>query len=57
MKPKNDQYAAYKTAPEWKVLDNAIQQLVTNQDIVEQTDRAYIVGFLVAALAERKIEN
>jgi len=43
-------YAAYEGTRNWKVLDHAIDELVTNSDLIERTDRAYIVGFLCKAL-------
>jgi len=48
------QFAGTKT---WRVLDAAITALVKNHDVVEQTDRKYIVGLLCKALADEGIET
>jgi len=46
-------YVAYEGTRNLKVLDRAIDELITNSDLIEQTDRAYIVGFLCKALEKK----
>ena len=36
----------------WQVVDNAIENLVTNEDIEEKTHRDYIVGYLCEQIME-----
>jgi hypothetical protein len=45
-------YQEYETAPAWKVIDEGISALVANQDLMETTQRNYIVGYLVKQLVE-----
>jgi hypothetical protein len=40
----------YRGTPAWKILDKAIADLVDNTDIVEQTRRDYIVGYICKKL-------
>jgi hypothetical protein len=45
-------YAAFEGTPVWVTLNQAIEELVENNDLVEQTNRNYIVGFLCKHLSE-----
>jgi hypothetical protein len=45
-------YRAFESSPAWTVIDEAISELVENQDLVEGTLRHYLVGYLVNALTE-----
>jgi hypothetical protein len=45
-------YVAYESTSNWKALNEAIDELVANSDLIEKTNRAYIVGFLCKALDE-----
>jgi len=45
-------YIAYEGTENWTALNQAIDELVTNSDLVEQTDRAYIVGYLCKCLSK-----
>jgi hypothetical protein len=44
--PSTYPYAEYETDPLWKIVDKGIGDLVLNLDLVEKTDRKYIVGYL-----------
>jgi hypothetical protein len=46
-------YTNYESQELWRKLDEAIQALVTNGDLVEQTDHNYIVGYLCKVLNEK----
>jgi len=46
-------YQKYVPTKLWKVLDRAVDDLVKNRDIVETTNRVYIVGYLCKAVASR----
>jgi hypothetical protein len=46
-------YVEYEGSKEWRILDAEITELVRNNDLVEQTDRRYIVGALCKALAQK----
>jgi hypothetical protein len=50
----NHPYKKYESHRYWKRIDNGITDLVHNQDLVEQTARPYIVGYLCKMLLSRK---
>jgi hypothetical protein len=55
LKPKDgNPYTAYKSDPLWPLLDKGISELVKNGDLIERTDRAYIVGYLCQAVLSAK---
>lgn len=39
-------YTKYESHPLWKIIERAIDDLVENSDLVEQTAREYIVGYI-----------
>jgi hypothetical protein len=39
-------YVDYESHPLWVVIEQAIDQLVENNDLTEQTPREYIVGYI-----------
>ena len=43
-------YEIYEGTLLWKILENAISDLVKNTDIQETTRREYIVGYLIKCL-------
>jgi hypothetical protein len=45
-------YKAQESSPMWAVLDNALSELETNDDIKITTHRAYVIGFLVKRMQE-----
>jgi hypothetical protein len=45
-------YAPYQGTPTWNLLNNALDDLVENHDLIEQTHRDYIVGYLCKVLSE-----
>jgi hypothetical protein len=45
-------YLDFEGTKNWKLLDQAIEELVLNSDLIERTNRAYIVGYLCKALAD-----
>jgi hypothetical protein len=50
-------YIEFEGTKAWKVLDAELSTLVGNGDVIEQTDRRYIVGSLCKALAQEGIES
>lgn len=44
-------YQKYAESPQWKILEKAIDNLVKNRDLIEQTSRDCIIGYLVKSLA------
>jgi hypothetical protein len=50
----NHPYKKYESHRYWKRIDKGITDLVHNQDLVEQTARPYIVGYLCKMLLSRK---
>jgi len=59
MKPKRkyarEPYAQFKELKAWKVVDQAIEDLVENQDMVETTVRKCIVGYILKRLSENEL--
>ena len=47
-------YMECESHPYWKLIEKGISDLVKNQDLVEQEDRAYIVGYLCKTLLSDK---
>jgi hypothetical protein len=48
-------YNEFKDLQAWEVVNAAISDLVENDDIVEETNRHYIVGYIVKALSEAEL--
>ena len=48
-------YAQYTNHPAWSVVEQALDDLVENQDIAELTLRRKIVGYLIKRLNEQKL--
>jgi hypothetical protein len=46
-------YVKYESLPEWGVIDKAISDLIDNNDLVEQTARYCIIGYILRSLGER----
>ena len=46
-------YVQFVDTDAWSILNAALDELVKNGDLVEQTNRDYIVGYLCKALAEK----
>jgi hypothetical protein len=53
MKRNKFAYQEFEEMPVWPVVDQAIESLVQNKDLIEQTDRRYVVGFLIKRLNEK----
>ena len=49
-------YVQFEGTKAWQVIDAALTALVKNKDVIEQTDRRYIVGSLCKALADEGIQ-
>jgi hypothetical protein len=49
------QYNQLQATETWSVVDDAIKQLAENKDLVETTDRRYIVGFILKQLDDNKL--
>jgi hypothetical protein len=47
-----DPYVEYETDPLWPLLEKGISDLVKNQDLIEQADRRYIVGYLCKVISK-----
>ncbi|KKS93158.1 MAG: hypothetical protein UV70_C0015G0002 [Parcubacteria group bacterium GW2011_GWA2_43_13] len=50
-------YNKFKKTKLWEIMDKGIDDLVNNKDIEENTQRAYIVGYLCKLLHETGHEN
>jgi hypothetical protein len=53
----NHPYKKYVNSPAWSVLDQALTDLVANQDLEEITAREYIIGYLLQSLDKEKLLN
>lgn len=54
-KSEQDGYDQYKKFKLWKILEKAIEDLVKNQDLVEETDRFYIVGYIMKCIDKKNL--
>ncbi len=50
-------YKIYESTTLWRVIDEAISDLVENKDIEETTRREYIVGYLAKYISEKIMVN
>ena len=48
-------YVLYENTQNWKLLSGAIEDLVKNSALIEQTNRAYIVGYLCKILDKGRV--
>jgi len=48
----NHPYRSHEGTLAWKIVNEAIDSLVDNQDLIEQTARTHIVGYVVKQLVE-----
>jgi hypothetical protein len=55
MSTSNHSYTQFEESKTWKVLDQAITDLVKNQDLKEITLRHLIIGFLCQSLKEKDL--
>jgi hypothetical protein len=44
-------YEEFRGTARWRLLEDALGELVENRDLVEQTHRDYIVGYLCKKLS------
>jgi hypothetical protein len=44
-------YVDYEADPLWPLIQKGIDDLVKNQDLIEQEDRSYIVGYLCKVIS------
>jgi hypothetical protein len=49
----NNPYEQYENTELWKIVENAINQLIKNQDVVLTTQKEYVIGFLCKQISER----
>jgi len=47
-------YVEYETSLLWKVVNKAIEDLVDNGDLVEQTAREYITGYICKQILDKQ---
>ena len=52
MNAQKHPYSKFEHTNVWQVLEQAIQELVANNDIKELTPRTHIVGYLAKRLSE-----
>jgi len=52
-------YVDYEADPMWPLIEKGIGALVDNQDLIEQEDRNYIVGYLCKVISKglKKAKN
>ena len=44
-------YVDYEADPLWPLIEKGIDDLVKNQDLIEQENRSYIVGYLCKVIS------
>ena len=47
-------YVSWEGTPLWEAIENAVADLSKNRDIIEETERKYIVGYLCKAVGRRR---
>ena len=47
-------YQKYEITDNWKVIERAVSDLVENGDLITQTDRKYVVGYICKLLDDSK---
>jgi len=47
-------YVKWEGTPLWKAIEKGIGDLSKNHDIIEETERKYIVGYICEAVGRRK---
>jgi hypothetical protein len=52
MNAQKHPYSKFEHTNVWRVLEQAVQELVDNNDIKELTNRTYIIGYLAKRLSE-----
>ena len=50
-------YVKYQNTALWKTVEKAIGELVENTDIIEQTKREYIVGYLCKVISKKILKS
>ncbi len=45
-------YTELKNLKCWNIIENAMNDLVQNNDLIEQTSKEYIVGYIVQCILE-----
>ena len=50
----NHTYANWEGTPLWKAIEKGIADLAKNHDIIEETERKYIVGYICKVVGRRK---
>jgi len=50
-------YREYEKSPIWKVVAQAVDDLAKNGDLIEQTRREYLVGYITRKLVERPLSS
>ncbi len=45
-------YVDYAADPVWPLIEKGIDDLVKNKDLIEQTDRSYVVGYLCKVISK-----
>ncbi len=48
-------YVDYEADPLWPLIEKGIGDLVKNQDLIEQADRSYIVGYLCKVISKGQV--
>ena len=46
-------YKKYEGSILWEVINNSVNKLINNSDIIEQTKREYIVGFICSEIYKK----
>jgi hypothetical protein len=55
MKADGFPYKKFEKSQVWTAVEKAIDDLVQNTDLIEQTDRRYVVGYLINRMQEEGV--
>ena len=47
-------YLLFQGTPLWKAVEKGVSDLIENQDLIEKTNRGYIVGYICKVITRRK---
>lgn len=53
----SNRYEKYQNTATWDVVWQTIDELVENNDLLEQTPRGYIVGYICEKLEQEKLNK
>jgi len=53
MKSKSFPYQQFEAFLAWDIMEQAIEELERNKDVIVQTDKRYVIGYILKKLADK----